>query len=74
MWKELSLEKTLSVYERRFVDDVEKTLGSTSRSQIRIYCIANLLKPSSMEWCDIGVRTDERKEELGFDEDPEFPT
>lgn len=54
MWKELAPEQTLSVYEKRFVDNVEKTLGSTSRFQTRIYCIVNLLKPSSMEWCGIG--------------------
>lgn len=53
MWKELAPEETLSVYEKRFVDEVEKTLGSTSHSQTCIYCIVDLLKPSSMEWCGI---------------------
>lgn len=73
-WNALPSNVTLSVHERALLDKIAAELGTNPVTQSKFYHTADLLSRESLAWCGIGLGLEGRKAELGFEEEPEYPS
>lgn len=73
-WDPVARNSKLSTPKKRFLSVVSATLGNDPQSQTKVYSTADLLNRDSLSWCGIGSGLEALKIELGFEEDPEYPS
>lgn len=66
-WTQIQHASSLNPFEQAFLEAITHDLGSSRRSQSRIYSTANLLSEDSLRWYGISVGLDDRKRELDFE-------
>lgn len=66
-WTQITHASSLNHYEKALLGAITQDLGSSRRTQTRVYSTADLLSEESLRWYGIKAYLYDRKRELGFE-------